>query len=92
MGLILSGAFTPMGAAGLRGPRCRGHPDGCGPVPLSNESGMDCLIAASIAQTSHPVRQGLVSMTQTFVDTLAGHLHHGLRDLTTGCWTVAPLR
>lgn len=38
---------------------------------FSNESGMgSAAIAAGAAQTSHPVRQGLVSMTQTFIDTI----------------------
>lgn len=37
---------------------------------FSNESGMgSAAIAAGAAQTSHPTRQGLVSMTQTFIDT-----------------------
>ena len=35
---------------------------------FSNESGMgSAAIAAAAAQTNHPVRQGLVSMTQTFI-------------------------
>lgn len=38
---------------------------------FSNESGMgSAAIAAGAAQTSHPTRQGLVSMTQTFIDTV----------------------
>ena len=38
---------------------------------FSNESGMgSAAIAAAAAQTNHPVRQGLVSMTQTFIDTI----------------------
>lgn len=38
---------------------------------FSNESGMgSAAIAAGAAQTRHPTRQGLVSMTQTFIDTL----------------------
>lgn len=38
---------------------------------FSNESGMgSTAIAAGAAQTSHPTRQGLVSMTQTFIDTI----------------------
>lgn len=38
---------------------------------FSNESGMgSAAIAAGAAQTSHPTRQGLVSMTQTFIDTI----------------------
>src|SRR5699024_6845953 len=38
---------------------------------FSNESGMgSAAIAAAAAKTSHPTRQGLVSMTQTFIDTI----------------------
>jgi AGCS family alanine or glycine:cation symporter len=38
---------------------------------LSNESGMGSSpIAAAAARTDHPVTQALVSMTQTFIDTL----------------------
>lgn len=38
---------------------------------FSNESGMgSAAIAAAAAQTTHPVRQGLVCMTQTFIDTI----------------------
>src|SRR5699024_4578130 len=38
---------------------------------FSNEAGMgSAAVAAAAAKTSHPVRQGLVSMTQTFIDTI----------------------
>src|SRR5699024_8149605 len=38
---------------------------------FSNESGLgSAAMAAAAAQTAHPVRQGLVSMTQTFIDTI----------------------
>src|SRR5690606_23608890 len=38
---------------------------------FSNESGLGTGgIAAAAAKTTHPVRQALVSMTQTFIDTL----------------------
>lgn len=38
---------------------------------FSNESGMgSAAIAAAAAKTTHPTRQGLVSMTQTFIDTI----------------------
>ncbi|WP_209438665.1 TSUP family transporter, partial [Pseudoclavibacter helvolus] len=54
----------------------------------SNESGMGTAsIAASIAQTSHPVRQGLVSMTQTFVDTIVVISITGFVILSTGVWS-----
>ncbi|GAA4283331.1 sodium:alanine symporter family protein [Brevibacterium daeguense] len=54
---------------------------------FSNESGMgSAAIAAAAAQTSHPVRQGLVSMTQTFIDTIIVVSFTGLVIITTGTW------
>jgi AGCS family alanine or glycine:cation symporter len=63
---------------------------------FSNESGLGTGgIAAAAAQTSHPVRQGLVSMTQTFLDTLVVVTFTALVIITTGAWssgeTGAPL-
>lgn len=55
---------------------------------FSNESGMgSAAIAAAAAQTSHPVRQGLVSMTQTFIDTIIIVSMTGLVIITTGTWS-----
>lgn len=55
---------------------------------FSNESGMgSAAIAAAAAQTSHPVRQGLVSMTQTFIDTIIVVSCTGLVIVTTGVWS-----
>lgn len=55
---------------------------------FSNESGMgSAAIAAAAAQTSHPVRQGLVSMTQTFIDTIIVVSMTGLVIITTGVYT-----
>ncbi|MDR1118630.1 MAG: amino acid carrier protein, partial [Bifidobacteriaceae bacterium] len=54
---------------------------------FSNESGMgSAAIVAAAAQTSHPVRQGLVSMTQTFIDTIIVVSFTGLVILSTGAW------
>lgn len=54
---------------------------------FSNESGLGSApIAAAAAQTSHPVRQGLVSMTQTFIDTLIVVSFTGLCIIVTGAW------
>ncbi|WP_396277326.1 alanine/glycine:cation symporter family protein [Glutamicibacter creatinolyticus] len=56
---------------------------------FSNESGMgSAAIAAAAAQTSHPVRQGLVSMTQTFIDTIIVVTCTGLVIITTGTWNM----
>lgn len=55
---------------------------------FSNESGLgSAAIAAAAAQTSHPVRQGLVSMTQTFIDTIIVVSFTGLVIITTGTWS-----
>ncbi|MGB4137494.1 MAG: sodium:alanine symporter family protein [Microbacterium sp.] len=56
---------------------------------FSNESGMgSAAIAAAAAKTSHPVRQGLVSMTQTFIDTIIVVTCTGLVIITTGAWKM----
>lgn len=54
---------------------------------FSNESGMgSAAIAAAAAQTTHPVRQGMVSMTQTFIDTIIVVTCTGLVLIVTGSW------
>ncbi len=56
---------------------------------FSNESGLGSApIAAAAAQTTHPVRQGLVSMTQTFIDTIIVVSFTGLVIVTTGTWKL----
>lgn len=55
---------------------------------FSNESGLGTGgIAAAAAQTTNPVRQALVSMTQTFLDTLVVVTFSGLTIVVTGVWT-----
>lgn len=55
---------------------------------FSNESGLGTGgIAAAAAQTSNPVRQALVSMTQTFIDTIVIVSFTGLTIIVTGVWT-----
>ena len=55
---------------------------------FSNESGLGTGgIAAAAAQTTSPVRQALVSMTQTFIDTLVVVSFTALTIITTGAWT-----
>ena len=54
---------------------------------FSNESGLGtAAIASAAARTSHPVRQGLVAMTQTFIDTLIVVSITGLCIVATGLW------
>ncbi|GAA5156320.1 sodium:alanine symporter family protein [Pseudonocardia eucalypti] len=56
---------------------------------FSNESGLGTGgIAAAAAQTSQPVRQALVSMTQTFIDTLVVVSFTGLVIVVTGTWRL----
>ncbi|WP_295027441.1 sodium:alanine symporter family protein [uncultured Mobiluncus sp.] len=56
---------------------------------FSNESGMgSAAIAAAAARTREPVRQGLVSMTQTFIDTIIVVSMTALVIVVTGAWTV----
>lgn len=56
---------------------------------FSNESGLGTGgIAAASARTTAPVRQGLVSMTQTFIDTIIICSITGLAIVVTGAWTA----
>ena len=90
---ILEGAFSPTAAVGgfagaallktIRYGVARGV--------NSNESGMGTAgIAAAAAQTRHPVTQALVSMTQTFIDTLVVCSVTGFIILGTGAWKAEP--
>jgi len=56
---------------------------------FSNESGLGSAgIAAAAAQTREPVRQALVSMTQTFIDTLVVCTFTGVAIISTGAWQI----
>ena len=96
--LVLGGAFSGTAAAGgfvgaalkqaIRYGVARGI--------FSNESGLGSAgIAAAAAQTKEPVRQALVSMTQTFIDTIVVCTFTGFAIICTGVWesglTGAPL-
>jgi AGCS family alanine or glycine:cation symporter len=55
---------------------------------FSNESGLGSApIAAAAAQTKSPASQALVSMTQTFIDTLVVCTMTGLVLILTGAWS-----
>lgn len=57
---------------------------------FSNESGLGSApIAAAAAQTNEPVRQGLVSMTGTFIDTICICMMTGLVIMTSGAYDYA---
>lgn len=56
---------------------------------FSNESGLGSApIAAAAAQTKHPVTQALVSMTQTFIDTIVVCSFTGFAILVSGVLTT----
>lgn len=88
--MIITQAFTPTAGIGgflgasvmltLRMGVARGV--------FSNESGLGSSpIAAAAAKTKHPVSQALVSMTQTFIDTIVVCTLTGLVLITTGVWS-----
>jgi AGCS family alanine or glycine:cation symporter len=55
---------------------------------FSNESGLGSApIAAAAAQTRSPITQALVSMTQTFIDTIVVCTMTGLVLILTNCWS-----
>ena len=57
---------------------------------FSNEAGLGSApIAAAAAQTNEPVRQGLVSMTGTFIDTICICMMTGLVIMTSGAYDFA---
>jgi AGCS family alanine or glycine:cation symporter len=89
LALVVKEAFTPTAASGgfagatvmlaIRMGVARGV--------FSNESGLGSApIAAAAAQTKHPVLQALVSMTQTFIDTIIVCTMTGLVLILTGAW------
>jgi AGCS family alanine or glycine:cation symporter len=56
---------------------------------FSNEAGLGSApIAAAAAKTKEPVRQGLISMTGTFIDTIVICTMTGLSIVITGAWKV----
>ena len=59
---------------------------------FSNESGLGSApIAAAAAQTKEPVRQGLVTMTGTFIDTIIVCTMTGLSIVMMGTWADSSL-
>ncbi|MBQ3888371.1 MAG: amino acid carrier protein, partial [Clostridia bacterium] len=60
---------------------------GIGRGIFSNEAGLGSApIAAAAAKTKDPVRQGLVTMTGTFIDTIVICTMTGLSIVTSGAW------
>ncbi|RAV34136.1 alanine/glycine:cation symporter family protein [Corynebacterium heidelbergense] len=91
VGLIFSDAFTGSAATGgfLGSGILLALQYGVARGIFSNESGMgSAAVAAAAAKTTHPVRQGLVSMTQTFIDTIVVVTMTGLVIVTTNSWDL----
>ncbi|MFQ6109991.1 MAG: alanine/glycine:cation symporter family protein [Candidatus Aminicenantales bacterium] len=88
--LIIESAFTPTAAAGgfLGATVMQTMRMGVARGIFSNESGLGSApIAAAAAKTPNPVKQALVSMTQTFIDTLIVCTMTGLVLLLSGLWS-----
>ncbi|RKY84805.1 sodium:alanine symporter family protein [candidate division KSB1 bacterium] len=90
LGLVFKGAFTPTAATGgfLGAGVKQAMRFGIARGVFSNESGLGSApIAAAAAKTKKPVTQALVSMTQTFIDTICVCTMTGLVIISTGAWT-----
>ncbi len=88
-GLVFEHAFSGRAAAGGAVGYTIGQAirHGLSHGVFSNESGLGTGgIAAAAAQTREPVRQALISMTQTFIDTLVVCTLTGMVILVTGAW------
>jgi len=89
--LVFQGAFTPMAAGGgaIGYTVAQAVRFGVARGVFSNESGLGTGgIAAAAAQTNEPVRQAMVSMTQTFIDTIVVCSFTGIAIISTGAWTM----
>ncbi len=88
-GLIFEGAFSGTAATGgfAGAALAQAIRFGVARGIFSNESGLGSAgIAAAAAKTLEPARQALVSMTQTFIDTLVVCTFTGLSLIVTGAW------
>ncbi|AOS83917.1 transporter [Chlorobaculum limnaeum] len=91
IGVIVSSAFS--GQAALGGFAGAGAREavryGIARGLFSNESGLGSApIVAAAAQTSHPVRQALISSTGTFWDTVVVCAATGIVVVNSGAWTT----
>lgn len=91
--LIVKGAFNPQAVTGgIVGSMVVAMQKGIARGIFSNEAGLGSApIAAAAAQTHEPVRQGLVTMTGTFIDTIIICTMTGLSIVLTGAWEVKGL-
>lgn len=89
--LVIKSAFTPVAAAGgfLGSTVKQSIQNGVARGVFSNESGLGSApIAAAAAKTKSCVRQGLVSMTGTFIDTIIVCSMTGLVMIVTNSWSL----
>lgn len=89
--LVVKSAFTPVAAAGgfLGATVKQAIQNGVARGVFSNESGLGSApIAAAAAKTKSCVRQGLISMTGTFIDTIIVCTMTGLVLIVTGTWNL----
>ena len=91
--VIVQAAFSPRAiTGGAVGSMLVAMQKGVARGIFSNEAGLGSApIAAAAAQTNEPVRQGLVSMTGTFIDTIIICTMTGLAIVITGAWQVEGL-
>jgi AGCS family alanine or glycine:cation symporter len=87
---IVKSAFNPKAVTGgAVGSMFVAMQNGVARGIFSNEAGLGSApIAAAAARTKEPVRQGLVSMTGTFIDTIVICTMTGLAIVSTGAWQV----
>ena len=85
---VVKGAFNPSAVTGgVVGTMIVSMQKGVARGIFSNEAGLGSApIAAAAAQTKEPVRQGLVSMTGTFIDTIVICTMTGLSIVIAGTW------
>lgn len=88
--LVVKSAFGVKAmAGGVLGTMLAAMQSGIARGIFSNEAGLGSApIAAAAAQTKEPVRQGLVSMTGTFIDTIVICTMTGLSIVISGTWNV----
>jgi AGCS family alanine or glycine:cation symporter len=87
---VFADAFSPAAAVGgfAGATVMQGIRYGVARGVFSNESGLGSgAIAAAAARSSHPTAQALVSMTQTFIDTIVVCSVTGFAIIATGVWT-----
>lgn len=90
---IVKGAFNPSAVTGgIVGSMMIAIQKGVARGIFSNEAGLGSApIAAAAAKTREPVRQGLISMTGTFIDTIVICTMTGLSIVLMGAWQVEGL-